>query len=163
MWANNHFPGRLRLEKSPFHCLHNDEKEGVLELGRPRPDLRFWWDVKLEAKATADCKSCSTLKTAPEDEPGPKPQPPAGPADLGKHALPLDASEQRALTPRCRRRPRPPHHARGTAGVESARPAAVLYLPAGRALKAAARRLCGGSGLARRKFRSPRHWVGGGG
>ena len=68
---------------------------------------------------------------------------------------------ERPHVPPPRARPCPPPPARGPAGVESAGPAAVLNIPAGRALKAAARRLCGDSGPARRKFRSPRHWVGG--
>lgn len=56
---------------------------------------------------------------------------------------PIGHRQERALTPhpaqaRTPPLPRPLPPARGTAGVESARPAAVLHLPAGRALKAAA-------------------------
>lgn len=162
VWASSHFPGRLRPEKSPFHCLHNDGK-GVLELGRSRPDLRSWWGAKLgEGKLTADCKSCSILKRAPEDEPGSKPQPPAGPAGLGKHVLPLDAGEQRALTPRSVVSPAPPPRARhGGSGVSAT--CRCTLSPGGPSAEGGGAAPLWKQRSARRKFRSPRRWVGGGG
>lgn len=75
-----------------------------------------------------------------------KPQPPAAPADGvggGREGRPpIGRRRERALTSRPRRQapplpPRPPPPARGTPGVDSVRPVAVLHLPAGRALKAA--------------------------
>lgn len=69
--------------------------------------------------------------------------------ETGKRTLLLDGGEQRALFA-------PPQEAisaRGMAGVQSTGSAAVLHLPAGRAVKAVARGLCGNSGPAGRKFR----------
>lgn len=70
-----------------------------------------------------------------------KPQLPAGPAE--KRAFSLGSGWQRAFPLGSGSTSRQSRCAQGTAGEEAAGFAAVLHLPAGPALKAVARRLCG--------------------